>query len=145
MSHELLQKNLRYLLKHNNYTLYNFEKTFSIGTNNVLNILSGKSKKPSAELIQTIADALHVSTKTLFTTDIEALPYFTHTSFVLLTNITKTIGEEVESLKLNLCYVDIINIIEEVYAYSTSTESHSTTVDKKFVHWLLKQKYSINT
>lgn len=138
MSYTTLQKNLGKIIKDRNYQITELERKAGLKKNNIYNILKGMSKKPSAELLQAVADALGVTVKDLYNPLVETRDYLNNEDFDLMEKVIKTIIEEVKNLKLKVTEVDLVNIILEVFNYSKPEPKKE--LDKKFINWILQQR-----
>jgi len=138
MSYTTLQRNLEKIIKDRNYQITELERKSGLKKNNIYNILKGISKKPSAELLQTVADALGVTVKDLYNPSVEIRGYLSNDDFELIEKILKNIIEEVKNLKLKVTEVDLINIILEVFNYSKLEPKKE--LDKRFINWILHQR-----
>ena len=110
MSYTTLQKNLGKIIKDRNYQITELERKAGLKKNNIYNILKGMSKKPSAELLQAVADALGVTVKDLYNPSVETRDYLNNEDFDLMEKVIKTIIEEVK----NLIPVKRIGVIEDI-------------------------------
>ena len=138
MSYTTLQKNLDKIIKDRNYQVTELERKAGLKKNNIYNILKGISKKPSAELLQTVADVLGVTVKDLYNPFIEKKNYLNNDDFELMEKVLKTVIEEVKNLKLEVTEVDIVNIMLEVFNYSKPEPKKE--LEKRFINWILQQR-----
>ncbi|WP_341751195.1 MULTISPECIES: helix-turn-helix domain-containing protein [unclassified Candidatus Tisiphia] len=138
MSYTTLQKNLDKIIKDRNYQVTELERKAGLKKNNIYNILKGISKKPSAELLQTVADVLGVTVKDLYNPFIETKNYLNNDDFELMEKVLKTVIEEVKNLKLEVTEVDIVNIMLEVFNYSKPEPKKE--LEKRFINWILQQR-----
>lgn len=138
MSYTTLQKNLEKIIKDRNYQITELERRAGLKKNNIYNILKGISKKPSAELLQAVADALGVTVKDLYNPSAETTDYLNNDDFELMEKVLKNIIEEVKNLKLKVTEVDLVNIILEVFNYSKPDPKKE--LDRKFINWILQQR-----
>jgi transcriptional regulator with XRE-family HTH domain len=140
MSHNALQENLQRLIKDRNYPISEIEKIAGQKRNSVYNIIRGVSKKPSAELLQAIADVFGVTVKDLYKPPSDNIIELGSTNLDLFVKITYAIVTEIRDNSINMPCSKITEFINEVYEYCTSSEISEP--DQKFIKWLLKQKYS---
>lgn len=140
MSYNTLQKNLEKLIKDNNYQIADLERKAGVRKNNIYNIIKGISKKPSAELLQAVADVFGVTIKDLFTIPTTSYPSLTPEDLDLLIKVAERVILEIKAQRLNVSCVDVTLMINEVFNYSS--ESKLPTPDEKFIKWILKQKYT---
>ncbi|WP_342278549.1 helix-turn-helix transcriptional regulator [Candidatus Tisiphia endosymbiont of Myopa tessellatipennis] len=138
MSYTTLQKNLDKIIKDRNYQVTELERKAGLKKNNIYNILKGISKKPSAELLQTVADVLGVTVKDLYNPFIETKNYLNNDDFELMEKILKTVIEEIKNLKLEVTEVDLVNIMLEVFNYSKPEPKKE--LEKRFINWILQQR-----
>ncbi|WP_341754356.1 helix-turn-helix transcriptional regulator [Candidatus Tisiphia endosymbiont of Dioctria rufipes] len=135
MSYTTLQKNLDKIIKDRNYQVTELERKAGLKKNNIYNILKGISKKPSAELLQTVADLLGVTVKDLYNPFIETKNYLNNDDFELMEKVLKTVIEEIKNLKLEVTEVDLVNIMLEVFNYSKPEPKKE--LEKRFINWIL--------
>ncbi len=140
MSYAALQKNLEKLIKEHNYQIADLERKAGLRKNNIYNIIKGISKKPSAELLQAVADVCGLIVKDLFTTPTSSYPSLTSEDLDLLTTVAQQVIAEIKAQQFKLSCIDVTSIINEVFNYSV--ESKLSVADEKFIKWILKQKYS---
>jgi len=138
MSYATLQKNLENFIKDRNYQVTELERKAGLKKNNIYNILKGISKKPSAELLQAVAEALGVTIQDLYNPSVKISDYLDNNDFTLMEKILKhTIGE-IQNLNLQVTEVDLVNIILEIFHYSKPDPIKN--LDKKFINWILQQR-----
>lgn len=138
MSYATLQKNLEKIIKERNYQVTELERKAGLKKNNIYNILKGISKKPSAELLQAVADALGVTVKDLYNPTAETRNYLNEDDFALIEKIIKNVIEEIRNLGLKVTEVDLVNVVLEVFNYSKPDSQKE--LDKKFINWILQQR-----
>jgi len=106
------------------------------------NILTGRSKKPSAEILLSIANVFGVTVEELFKNKaIQPSKYLTKEELNLFLNIITYLSNQIESKKIPIYYKDFIFMINEVYEYSSSNGDNQ--IDNKFIDWYLKQKFNL--
>ncbi|MDN3031260.1 MAG: helix-turn-helix transcriptional regulator [Candidatus Tisiphia sp.] len=140
MSYNALQKNLEKLIKDHNYQIADLERKAGLRKNNVYNIIKGISRKPSAELLQAVADVFGLTVKDLFTMPTESYPFLTSEDLDLLIQVAEQVIIEIKAQQLSVSCNDATLIINEVFNYSS--ESKLTLPDEKFIKWVLKHKYN---
>ncbi|OZG31475.1 MULTISPECIES: helix-turn-helix domain-containing protein [Rickettsieae] len=140
MSYNALQKNLEKLIKDHNYQIADLERKAGLRKNNVYNIIKGISRKPSAELLQAVADVFGLTVKDLFTMPTESYPFLTSEDLDLLIKVAEQVIIEIKAQQLSVSCNDATLIINEVFNYSS--ESKLTLPDEKFIKWVLKHKYN---
>lgn len=138
MASSVLQKNLEKIIKERNFHISELERKAGLKKNNIYYILKGISKKPSAEILQAVADALGITVKDLYTPTIEATYYLNDDHFALMEQILKNVIEEVKLLNIELTDVDFINVFLEVFRYSKQDPKKEP--DKRFINWILQQR-----
>lgn len=138
MSYTTLQKNLEKYIKERNYQITELERKAGLKKNNIYNILKGSSKKPSAELLQAVADALGITVKDLYTPATETRDYLNNDDLELMEKVLKSIIEAIKKLNLQVTEVEIVNIVLEVFRYSKPDPKKE--IDKKFINWILHQR-----
>lgn len=138
MSYAILQKNLENFIKDRNYQVTELERKAGLKKNNIYNILKGISKKPSAELLQAVAEALGVTIQDLYNPSVKTRDYLDSNDLILMEKILKhTIGE-IQNLNLQITEVDLVNIVLEIFHYSKPDPVKN--LDKKFINWILQQR-----
>ncbi len=142
MSYELLKDNIESLISQKNYRVSKVEELAGIKHGNLSNILSGRSKKPSAEILLSIANVFGVTIEELFKNKaIQPSKYLTKEELNLFLNIITYLNNQIDSKELNIYYQDFIFMVNEVYEYSSSNEDKE--IDNKFIDWYLKQKFNL--
>lgn len=126
------------------------EKKAGLKTSAVRNILSGASKKPSAETLQAIANALECSIYDLMDDEIvpsiiapQKKPQFNRykvDDIGLFHSCVKTTTEQIEQEKLECTLENLSFFICQTYVYSK--ESNQKRADLKFIRWLINEKLS---
>lgn len=140
MSHQLLKDNIETLLSQKKYKVLQVEEKAGLKHGNLSNILSGRSKKPSGEILLAIANVFGVSVEELFQKNsIEASSYLTKLDLTLFLEISSYLIELILEKKLNIHYSDLVSMINEIYEYGASDKEKQ--LDKKFINWYLQQKY----
>ncbi len=142
MSYELLKNNIESLIFQKNYRVSKVEELAGIKPGNLSNILSGRSKKPSAEILLSIANVFGVTVEELFKNKtIQPSNYLTKNELILFLNIITYLNNQVQSKRLQIYYQDFIIMINEIYEYSSSNGDNQ--IDNKFIDWYLKQKFNL--
>ncbi len=146
-----LQKQIRTRMKAKDLSIAALEREAGLKINAVRNILSGQSKKPSAETLQAIANVLDCSVKDLLEkeiSNISDLPYSirhlevaTHEWDAELFNQTiETIQEIFEKKSYIPSVEEALFFIKEIYIYAL--EKNSKTLDPKFAEWFIERNIS---
>jgi len=142
MSYELLKDNIESLISQKNYRVSKVEELAGIKHGNLSNILTGRSKKPSAEILLSIANVFGVTVEELFKNKaIQPSKYLTKEELNLFLNIITYLSNQIESKKIPIYYKDFIFMVNEVYEYSSSNGDNQ--IDNKFIDWYLKQKFNL--
>lgn len=143
MSYENIRKNIVTLMEANRYEVHELERRAGLKKNNIYNIIKGLSKKPSAEILYSIAIVFGVSIEDLMRDNITSPKYLDNTELELMASTVKAVTDEIKKLKLNVTEVDIVNITQESLAYCLANKMRK--LDKKFINWVLVQKYGHRT
>ncbi len=131
------------LIEENNLSVQGLEKKAGLKINAVRNILTGHSKKPSAETLLAVAKALNCSISDLLgevsqdqniSSNIEKVVFKNHD---LLSEIAVYIISEFKKSKEVVAALDLINLTQEIYKYSS--ENNDNQLDQRFASWLLSK------
>ena len=145
MSDTVLQKNLYKFIKERNIQITELERKAELKKNSVYNIVKGISRKPSAEILQTIADTLGVSIKDLYSPNIKVNDYLGQDDYILFQKILPEIIKTIKKLNLVVSETEFSQTLNEVFNYYRPTPDES--IDNKIIAWILHQrvqeKYSI--
>lgn len=141
-----LAKQIEVRLKAKNLSVSMLEREAGLKTHAVQNILRGKSKKPSAELLQAIADVLGCTIKELLSSPdifheeelvrskkevLEAL----YDQPEILEKIIQLVNKKAQERQSYLTNYQILNCIQEVYLHSLQKEPPH--IDQEFVDWYM--------
>lgn len=136
---------LKTLIEEKNFSVQGLEKKAGLKTNAVRNVLTGHSKKPSAELVMAIAIALDYPVGYLLgerPADQDDTQNLNNISFSCpallgetLACIIKMYAHHKEEVKAR----DLLSLTQEIYTYSQ--ENTEGKLDKKFAQWLLKKQF----
>ncbi|HJD59289.1 MAG TPA: helix-turn-helix transcriptional regulator [Rickettsia endosymbiont of Omalisus fontisbellaquei] len=140
MSYVRLKKNIENFLKENNYNILELEKKASVKRGNISNILEGKSKRPSAELLQSIANVFCVTVEDLLDNN-SVLPALSVNDLELITKLTQAASTQIINLNLNLTYAELTSIIKKMYNYHK--DAQKIEVDETFLKWFLKNRHAL--
>ena len=142
--HQNLAVKIRELIEKNNLSVQGLEKRAGLKLNVVRNILVGKSKKPSAELLLSIARVFKCSISELLEEEayqpsgglvLKDLSFPNHALLSdTLTHIIKAYG----ALQKTVDVAHLLSLTQEIYAYSA--ENNKGQLDKTFTRWLCAQK-----
>lgn len=141
MSHEILKKNLAFLMQQYNLDVNTLEKKAGVRKNNVYNIIKDKSKEPGAELVQAVADVFNLTVKDLLT-DTKLYTSLTSRDLDLLTSISKNVCNEIKAQNITVSFHQTISLIKETFDYCYGHDT--STADTKFIKWTIKNKYNKN-
>jgi len=137
-----LQKNLDSLITANNYQISELERKTGVGKNNIYNIVKGVTKKPSAEVLQAIADFFNVTVRDLLAEPKSIDPSLKYEDFDLLSTIFASIIKELKNNQLEIPCSEVTAMLNEAFLYSK--DSNSSIADEKFIKWLIRYKYLQN-
>jgi len=117
MSDTVLQKNLYKFIKERNIQITELERKSDLKKNSVYNIIKGISKKPSAEILQTIADTLGVTIKDLYDPAIKVNDYLNKHDYSLLEKTFPKIINTINELNLVVSELEFTQVLSEVFRY----------------------------
>ncbi|MFP3017492.1 MAG: hypothetical protein ACEY3E_00945 [Candidatus Tisiphia sp.] len=80
------------------------------------------SKKPSAELLQAVADIFGLTVKDLFTIPTASYPSLIPEDLDLLIKVAEQVIIEIKVQRLNVSCVDVTSMINEVFNYSSESK-----------------------
>lgn len=139
-----IAKQISTRMRAKNLTFYELEKKAGLRPHAVQNILRGKSKKPSAELLQIIARELGCTIEDLLQDQEagygEGIPSakkellshpYKHPDLFLET--VKFVNSALEETENNLTLEQFVSCIEEIYLHSLQKDPRK--VDQKFAEW----------
>jgi transcriptional regulator with XRE-family HTH domain len=142
MSYELLKDNIETLIEKNDYRVSKVEELARLKHGNISNILSGRSKKPSAEILLSIAKVFGVTVEDLFRNkEISPTTHLSSNEISLFLDIVIYLSNKIESLNIKIYYQDLISMINEIFEYSIGNKDYE--LDKKFIDWYIKQKFTL--
>lgn len=141
-----LAKQIEARLKAKDLSVTMLERAAGLKTHAVQNILRGKSKKPSAELLQSIADVLGCTIKELLSSpdifheeelvktkrEVLEAPY---QQPEILEKIVKMVNKKVLERRGDLTNQQVFTYIQEVYLHSLQKEPPH--IDQEFVDWYI--------
>ena len=133
-------------MKAQNLSIMSLEAKSGVKPHAVRNILTGKSKSPSAVNLQAIADVLGCSVKDLLATpaalqekenhkSLEALLKEEHANSSLMEECVKVIEDCIQKTKKNITTAQFLTCVKEVYLHSLQKEPHQ--VNKEFTEWFI--------
>jgi transcriptional regulator with XRE-family HTH domain len=134
-----LSQKISLLLKQKNLTISEFEKNSGLGKSAVSNIIHGRSKNPSIEIITTIAKNLSCTIEYLISepTIGDLTPSSTDINYRLCAEASSRLAEHLMSNNINLSYLDFFKCAQEIYKFSR--ESGQEFIDERFVKWSVKK------
>jgi len=145
MSDTVLQKNLYKFIKERNIQITELERKAKLKKNSVYNIVKGISRKPSAEILQTIADTLGVSIKDLYDPNIKVNDYLNEDDYSLLEKILPEIIKTINKLNLVVSEIEFSQVLSEVFRYYRPVSDE--IIKNEVIEWILQQrvqeKYSV--
>ena len=143
MSYEVLKENIESLLSEKQYRVSKVEELAGLKHGNLSNILSGRSKKPSAEILLSISRVFGVTIEDLFkkTDNIIASSPLQLQQLNLFSEIVSYLNYLIELNNISILYSDYISMIQEVFEYISN--SHEYEIDKKFIDWYIKHKFNL--
>jgi transcriptional regulator with XRE-family HTH domain len=151
-----LQKNLRDRLTEKGISVHALEKRSGVKPSSIQNILQGKSKKPSADLLLAIAHELGCTVENLLQTDLSSPPETALLHKIdasrpifslkkeawvphLYVEALKKIQALLENKKLTPSKEVFLSLVEEVYTYSL--KGNPPSVDERFAEWLISKQF----
>jgi len=126
-------------MQENNISAHALEKRAGLKSSAVHNILYGRSKNPSLNLIQTIAETLNCTLSELLddnqpaSSEVNA-PWESG----LYIECLETISHILKTKKIQIPRKEILDCVDEVYFYSLKNEQK--IADKKFAEWIIMKK-----
>lgn len=138
-----LRKNLKQRLEENKITAHALEKQLGLKFSAIYNILQGKSKKPSANLILNISQALGCSVEELL---YNTLPKSTENQKpkkwipALYIDALKKVEAILSERKIETSKEASLKIVDEVYVYSL--DGNLPHADEQFANWLISRLLS---
>jgi transcriptional regulator with XRE-family HTH domain len=134
-----------------NFSIAELERRAGLSIHSVRNILKGRIKKPSAQSLHAIAEALECSIIDLmnpssaieagFPQDIERRikkrPLLDYPE--LMQTCLETVLKQVGDKQLKLTIDEYFEVVKKVYLYSSREEPRK--VDSRFAEWLLESQF----
>ena len=139
-----LANKIKTIIDENHLSVLGLEKKAGLKTNAIRSILTGHSKKPSAETLLAISRALGCSIGELLDEDSEKKPenklrqkmFIAHIE--LLRQVVNYSIDFYLKHKIDLTNVDFFDEIMQIYLYSVRDDRNE--FDEKFADWLLEKK-----
>jgi transcriptional regulator with XRE-family HTH domain len=133
-------------MKAHNLSIMALETKAGVRPHAVRNILTGKSKSPSAVNLQAIADVLGCSVKDLLATptvlqegeiskSLDDLLQEKHANPTLMGECVKAIEEGLKQTKKNITTAQFLTCVREVYLHSL--QKSPVQVNKEFAEWFM--------
>ena len=133
-------------MKAKNISITSLEREAGLKTHSVRNILRGKSKRPSAEILQAVADVLGCSVRDLLTGQglfhgekgeasqkvLLDTPYIHKQVFY---DTVQILNQKIDEKHLSLSVKQFLTCVEEIYLHAL--QSKEPAVDQVFVDWFI--------
>ncbi|MGI4852330.1 MAG: helix-turn-helix domain-containing protein [Janthinobacterium lividum] len=137
-----LQKQLQAIIRDNNMTIPEVERKAGLRLNAVRNIVTGLSKKPSAETLQAIADTFNCSVKDLLQQEDKSFSQHQDDNMLIERPelFLTCVGQFLEVCQQQLYKPTLkksYSMICDLYFYSC--EKESKIPDEAFIRWLIKR------
>lgn len=143
-----LQKQIKIRMKAKELSIAALEREAGLKISAVRNILSGQSKKPSAETLQAIANVLGCSVRDLLDKEISNIASMPHSikdseeTFhewhpTLFGKTIDVIQEIFDKKKYTPSAEEMIFFVKEIYFYAL--EKNSKKLDPKFAEWFIER------
>lgn len=138
-----LQEQIQSRMESKQLTVHALERKAGLNRSAVRNILQGFSKKPSADVLITIADALDCTIEDLIGAEnangLSGIK--TRNTHIwndqLYINAVKTVSKYISDKGSQLKSDRIIGLVNETYKYSL--DKNSDTIDQDFTKWLVNK------
>lgn len=141
-----IAKQISARMKAKDISLSTIERKAGLKTHTVQNILRGKSKKPSAEIVQAIADVLGCTVKDLLnkqetfqenetSESTKEILNSTYDYPELLLETMQWINNRMQQEENKFTVKQVLTCIEEIYLHSLQKDA--TKVDQKFAEWFI--------
>ena len=142
----LIAKQIEARMKAQNFSIMDLETKAGVKPHAVRNILTGKSKSPSAVNLQAIADVLECSVKDLLATptallkeddhkSLEDLLKEKHVNSSLMRDCVIVIEEYLQQTKKTITTAQFLTCVREVYLHSLQKDPRK--VNKDFAKWFV--------
>lgn len=129
-----------------NLSIATLERKAGLSIHSVRNILNGRVRKPKADTLQAVANALGCSFSDLFGNSSESFGHLRKgeikiknnsllTECELMKNCFKIVLNIIKDEKNTICLDDCLDIVKAIYSYSLRCESKQ--IDLKFVNWIV--------
>lgn len=141
-----LQEQIQTRMEAKNLTVYSLEKKAGLNRSAVRNILQGFSKKPSADVLMSISEALDCtvddllgarSDNSIISNKIKIIAKIRNVhawNDRLYIDAVKTVSKCISDKESQLKSDQVIGLINETYKYSL--DKGSDTIDQDFTKWL---------
>jgi transcriptional regulator with XRE-family HTH domain len=136
MSHSAIKNNINRLLKERDWRVGHLEKKLG-STRAVTNILRGRSKNPTIDVLYSIAKAFNVEIQELIV-EPTSLP---SVNISLFSDTCSKVIKEIQELPegLNISHNNLLSLIKESYEYSKKLNIEQA--DTNFIKWIISQYY----
>lgn len=137
-----LSQKISFLLKQKNLTISEFEKNAGLGKSAVSNIIHGRSKNPSIDIINTIAKKLGCTIEYLI---LEPSPHEQalvptkdkDMDYRLCAEAASRLAEHLLTSDINISQSDFFKCAQEIYRFAK--ESGQPFIDERFVKWSVRK------
>lgn len=131
-----LEEEIKKRIAKKNINISKFERDNNIKPHSVRNLLYGKSKNPSVQLLYTIATALECTIENLIEKTDNTDQDINLIKFLKITEeIVKNLIDKSENIKLERMFL----LIREIYSYSKDKQSNE--IDLPFINWLIEKQF----
>tara|TARA_B100000614_G_C14183550_1_gene342376 strand:- start:67 stop:504 length:438 start_codon:yes stop_codon:yes gene_type:complete len=142
-----LVQNLRKFIQKENISVNALEKKAGLKQSAIQNILQGKSKRPGAEMLASISQALNCSVEDLLKNSEKLLSQRPSQLKIewnpeLYIDCISVTQKYINKLGLNFYADKALKCCEELYKYSLSIEPK--IVDERFAHWIITKEGGIS-
>lgn len=136
----VLQRNIKKQLAINNISVNLLERRCGLKPSAIHNILHGRSKKPSLDIIQSIAQELDCTIEQLIRDDEKVKNSQTHTPWNadLFIQSIEVIHKIFSQKGIQPSKEQAMTVADEVYKYSLRS---SQKTDERFAEWLIERYY----
>lgn len=136
-------KQITIRMKAKNFSVHTLEKEAGLKTHAVRNILRGRTQRPSADVVQAVADVLGCTVKDLlqnqeifqedFTESKDEQLNEPYTYPALYQDTVQFVNDILQQKDYNVTVKQALTCFEEIYFHSAQKDS--TKVDKEFGEW----------
>lgn len=137
MSSNILQKKINEYLLDNGMSVSEFERNAGLKQSAVRNILYGKSKSPTIDTIQVIANELGITVDCLLNNKNQEDKVSSPVNLRLLKEVSSKAISTLYMKGADINLKEAMSLIEESYSYSLRKGS----ADSDFIEWMVESKY----